>query len=180
MTAITHNKAPTIRKAQKREIRELSRLRLEALQNEPEAFARDYQTDSSNSLADWEKWLHQRSNETTGIIFVAVVDDQLAGMMGIARGHTTKTQHNGMIWGVYVRPGYRRQGIGGRLIEACIQWAQDRGVEVVKLGVTNTNIAAIRFYAESGFQVYGMEPKALRLNNKYYDELLMVRVLDSE
>jgi RimJ/RimL family protein N-acetyltransferase len=179
MTAITH-KSPTIRQALKSEIRELSQLRLEALQNEPEAFARDYKTDSRNSVADWEEWLRQRSDETTGIIFVACVDDQLAGMTGIARGHTAKTQHNGMIWGVYVRPGYRRQGIAGQLMEACIQWAGERGVKVVKLAVTNTNIAAIRFYGACGFEVYGVEPRALWYNDKYYDELLLVRALDSE
>ena len=177
--AVTH-KPPTIRQALVSDLKELSQLRLQALQTEPEAFARDYQTDRNNSPADWEKWLHIRSDETTGLIFVALVDDQLAGMIGIARGHTTKNQHSGFIWGVYVRPGYRRQGFGGQLMDACIQWAQERGVEVVKLGVTNTNIGAIRLYEACGFSVYGVEPRALRHKDKDYDQLLMVRDLNKE
>ena len=167
--------APTIRPVIKSEISELCQLRLEALQNEPEAFSRDYATDRNNSPAAWEKWLGQRSDGTSGIIFVACADDQLAGMMGIARGCTAKTLHSGFIWGVYVRPGYRRQGLARQLMEACIEWAHERGVEIVKLGVTNTNVAAIRFYAACGFHVYGIEPKALWYNDRYYDELLMVR-----
>jgi GNAT superfamily N-acetyltransferase len=170
--------APTIRPARQSEISELCQLRLEALQNEPEAFARDYENDRKNSPADWEKWLDQRSDGTTGVIFVAYIDDQLAGMSGIARGRGAKTQHNGFIWGVYVRPVHRRQGLAGQLVEACIGWAGKRGVEIVKLGVTNTNVGAIRFYAACGFSIYGVEPKALRLNNKYYDELMMARELD--
>jgi ribosomal protein S18 acetylase RimI-like enzyme len=179
MRSVTQ-KTPAIRPAVLSDVRELSQLRLEALQNEPDAFSRDYQTDSNNSLGDWEKWLRQRNDETMGIIFVAYVDHQLAGMMGIVRGLTTKTQHNGTIWGVYVRPDYRRQGIGGGLMAACVGWARQRGVEVVKLGVTSTNVAAIRLYAASGFQVYGMEPKALRYDGRYYDELLMLRELNNE
>jgi ribosomal protein S18 acetylase RimI-like enzyme len=179
MTAVTQQ-TPTIRPASKGDVKELSQLRLEALQNEPEAFSRDYQTDRNNSLADWERWLRQRNDGMMGIIFVAYVDNQLAGMMGIVRGHTTKTHHTGTIWGVYVRPGYRRQGIGRGLMAACIRWARERGLEVVKLGVTTTNVAALRLYAACGFQVYGMEPKALRYNDRYYDELLMLRELNNE
>jgi RimJ/RimL family protein N-acetyltransferase len=60
-------------------------------------------------------------------------------------------------------------------MEACLGWARERGVEIVKLGVTNKNVAAIRFYAACGFHAYGIEPKALWHNDRYYDELLMVR-----
>lgn len=169
-----------MRQALKSEIRALSQLRLEALQNEPEAFSRDYQADQNNSLADWERWLQQRNDSSTSVIFVAEVDNQLAGMMGIVRGQSSKTQHNGMIWGVYVRPGYRRQGIGKQLTTACLQWAQASGVEVVKLGVTDTNIGAIQLYIECGFRVYGVAPKALRHNAKDYDEILMVKDVSQE
>ena len=124
--------------------------------------------------------LQQRSDETNGIIYVAWVDDQLAGMTGVARGHTTKTQHSGFIWGVYVRPSHRRRVIAGKMMEACIQWAQERGVEIVKLTVTNTNVPAIRLYGACGFCVYGVEPKALRFNNKHYDELMMARELENK
>ena len=99
-------------------------------------------------------------------------------MAGIVRGHTDKTQHNGMIWGVYVRTGYRQEGVGGRLTDACIQWARERGVDIIRLGVNSANVAAIRLYAACGFQVCGLSPRALRYDGKDYDELMMVRELN--
>ena len=99
-------------------------------------------------------------------------------MAGIVRGHTDKTQHNGMIWGVYVRTGDRRDGIGGQLTDACSQWARERGVDIIRLGVNSANVAAIRRYAACGFQVCGLSPRALRYDGKDYDELMMVRELN--
>ena len=178
MTAV-NPQALTIRQALKSEMEALSQLWLEALQNKPEAFASDYESYRNHSLADWEEWFDQRSYGSIGTIFVAYIGRQLAGMTGIVRGHSANTYHGAMIWGVYVRPGYRRQGIAGQLIEACNQWAQERGTEIVKLGVTDTNITAIRLYTACGFQVYGIDPKAIRYNNRDYSELLMARDLGS-
>ena len=126
MTAV-NPQALTIRQALKSEMEALSQLWLEALQNKPEAFASDYESYRNHSLADWEEWFDQRSYGSIGTIFLAWFGRQLAGMTGITRGHSANTYHGAMIWGVYVRPGYRRQGIAGQLIKACSQWAQERG-----------------------------------------------------
>jgi ribosomal protein S18 acetylase RimI-like enzyme len=175
-----NHQALTIRQALRSETEALSQLRLEALQNKPEAFASDVASHRNNALADWEAWFDQRSHGSTGTLFVACTGSQLVGMVGIVRGHSAKTQHGAMVWGVYVRPGYRRQGIAGQLIEACTQWARERGVDIVKLGVTDTNVAAIRLYTACGFQVYGIDPKAIRTDNRDYSELLMAKELNRD
>jgi len=35
------------------------------------------------------------------------------------------------------------------------------------------NVEAARLYAEAGFSVYGLERRALKVDGRYYDELLM-------
>jgi ribosomal protein S18 acetylase RimI-like enzyme len=50
-------------------------------------------------------------------------------------------------------------------------------VDQVRLGVVDSNLAAIRFYEKQGFEVYGREVPALKTAEGYADEVLMVRFL---
>jgi ribosomal protein S18 acetylase RimI-like enzyme len=65
---------------------------------------------------------------------------------------------------------------GAALLEALIAHAAGV-VEQVRLGVIDTNIAAIRLYERHGFEVYGREVRALKTAAGYADEVLMVRFL---
>lgn len=152
-------------------------LRLEALRSHPEAFSADYATNEQFPPAFWSERLSQNTNSGQQAIFFAVADGELIGMSGVRRGDSPKTQHGAMIWGVYVRPVWRGHRLAERLIAACVGWARDHQVRLVKLAVVTTNIAAIRSYARSGFTVYGVEPQAIELAERCYDELLMVKHL---
>ena len=54
----------------------------------------------------------------------------------------------GYIWGVYVRPGYRRQGIATKLTEAAIDHLRSCGCTQVKLHASK---AGARVYRSMGF-----------------------------
>lgn len=52
----------------------------------------------------------------------------------------------------------RGKGIGRDLLQAGIDWAQDRGCEVVHLEVDERNAAALGMYASFGFEEWGRRP----------------------
>lgn len=52
----------------------------------------------------------------------------------------------------------RGQGIGRALLRAGIDWAKDRGGEVVHLEVDERNTAALGMYAAFGFEEWGRRP----------------------
>lgn len=52
----------------------------------------------------------------------------------------------------------RGQGIGRVLLQAGIDWAKDRGAEVVHLEVDERNAAALAMYASFGFSEWGRRP----------------------
>ena len=164
--------SPVIRQATVKDAAALRALRLEALRDTPEAFGSDHEKESTETILDWEERLTEQTDST---IFVATVESTLVGMTGIGKYHHTKMKHNGYIWGVYVQPAWRGQGISGRLIEACVTWAGEHSLRLVKLGVITTNPAAINSYIRAGFRVYGVEPQVIFHDGVYYDELLMVR-----
>ncbi len=150
----------------------LRELRLEALQNRPIAFASDYEEESKLPLSHTEGQLR---DQTANATFVAVLDSTLVGMTGIGQYRHIKEKHNGIIWGVYVQPAWRGKNISGQMIEACINWARDRSIKFVKLGVAAVNASALNSYIRAGFRVYGVEPQVLFYDGVYYDELLMLR-----
>lgn len=164
----------TIRQANVSDAASLRMLRLEALQDRPIAFASDYEEESQYPLSRTEERLKDQSMNAT---FIAVADSRLIGMTGISQYNHRNVKHNGIIWGVYVQPAWRGKDISGRMIEACIQWAKERSIKFVKLGVESRNISAINSYLRSGFKVYGIESQVIHYDGAYYDELLMVRDL---
>lgn len=151
-------------------------LRLEALHDSPVAFTGDYQRNLNHPPKYWEDLLAPPADEST--IFLAEHDSDLIGMTGIARGGSPKTRHSAWVWGVYVTPAWRGLRIADELIHRCFDWAVERRVVLVKLGVSAVNAPAIKCYERCGFRTYGTEPRAIFYENEYYDEDLMFRLLE--
>jgi ribosomal protein S18 acetylase RimI-like enzyme len=80
-----------------------------------------------------------------------------------------------MLVGMYVRPQARNRGVGRRLVEAVMEVARRRGVELLQLAVVSDNEPARRLYARLGFVEYGIEKKSLKQGGRYTDEVLMVK-----
>jgi [ribosomal protein S18]-alanine N-acetyltransferase len=58
--------------------------------------------------------------------------------------------------GLFVEQTYRRQGIGGALIGACMAWARTAGVSTLRLEVRASNVAALALYQRYGFSAAGI------------------------
>ena len=61
-------------------------------------------------------------------------------------------------------------------------WIEHARAHVVQLhaAVVTTNEAARRLYRSLGFEPYGMEPRGLACAGRYYDQELLVLMLDCE
>lgn len=169
--------AITIRLAIPEDAPALHALRLEALTAYPEVFSADAPATAAESARFWAERIAQNAAENTGIICVAVVGEQLIGMLGLARGQRPKTRHSATVWGVYVKEEWRGLRIAEALLKRCLAWALAQGIVIAKLAVVTTNTPAIRCYIRCGFIIYGLEPQAIFYNDTYYDELLMAKRL---
>ena len=167
----------TIRPAQVADAARLRLLRLEALKDAPVAFAADYDRTEAETVDRWVQRINEYVQGNQSVIYVAEAGEQLIGMTGLGRGHWKKTEHGGVIWGVYVVPAWRGLHVAEALIEACIAWGRALGMTVVKLGVVTSNAPAIRCYLRCGFSVYGVDPQAICYNGVAYDELLMAKLI---
>jgi RimJ/RimL family protein N-acetyltransferase len=146
-------------------------IRLEALQRNPEAFGSTFEWENAQPLSWFEASLGRAA------IFGAFLDGALAGMAGFTAQDSAKRAHKALLWGMYVRAAARNAGVGKRLVAAVLDHACGR-VEMVQLTVVSENQAARRLYRAMGFVEYGYEKRALKQDNKYYDDVLMVRFLE--
>ena len=137
-------------------------IRLEALARHPDAFGSDVETESA--------WPPERFAErlTTSAMFAYEEDGALLGVAGFYAEAARKMHHRGALWGMYVRDQARGKGIGARLVEAVLEYACDR-VEQLHLNVAVENTAALALYERYGFRIYGTEPRAMKIGDRYVD-----------
>lgn len=146
-------------------------IRLAALANAPEAFGSTYAAEAARPREVFTERVSRLP------IFGAYDADQIVGMAGYWRHDGLKDKHKGSVWGVYVAPPWRKRGVAGALMQAVIEAARDE-VEQLLLAVVAGNDGAMALYRRLGFEVYGVEPRALKSEKGYVDEALMVRFLD--
>ena len=109
-------------------------------------------------------------------MFGAFHGSELIGIAGLVIRGRRKEAHKGLLVGMYVRPGSRKAGVGQRLVETIIEFAQGE-IELIQLAVISENEQARRLYNRLGFVAYGIEKKALKQGSRYYDEVLMAKDL---
>jgi len=145
-------------------------LRLEALELHPAAFAASPHEEAGQGLEEVAERLE------AGAVFGALADGVLGGTAGFAMPGREKKRHKGLLWGVYVRAEMRGQGVGRALVERVIDHARGR-VEQLHATVTTSNQAARQLYRHLGFQTYGLEPRGLKVGERYFDQELMALML---
>lgn len=107
----------------------------------------------------------------------AFLDEQLVGVVRFERDKHIKLRHQAIVGSLYVIPDLRRRGIGRALMVELIAQARQWGVEQLALEVGSSNQDAHRLYGSLGFAVYGTAPRAIKFQDRYYDEDLMVLYL---
>ncbi len=147
-------------------------LRLRALREEPSAYITSADEFEKQSLEMVEQRL---ASTPENFVLGAFIDGQLVGIVGFRREPSTKVQHTADIWGMYVAPEVRRQGVGKALMFEAIDRARSLpGLDHILLGVVASQTAARQLYAALDFIVYGCEPRAVKIGDQYFDEELMV------
>ena len=144
-------------------------IRLEGLRVSPEAFGNTFEVENARPIELFADRI--RDSETMG----AFEGAEILGVAGLRANQGPKESHKGTLVGMYVRPQARNRGVGRRLVEAVIEVARRRGVELLQLAVVSDNEPARRLYARLGFVEYGIEKKSLKQGGRYTDEVLMVK-----
>ena len=154
-------------------------LRLQGLLDNPEAFGSTYKETKDRPLSWFAERIQPQSDPIHSFVLGAFnIEGTLIGNIGFLQKSQLKVRHQAMIWGMYVLPEMRGQGIAKALLQSTIERASSLPeIEQLHLSVVTTNNAARHLYRSLGFEVYGLEKHALKQNGIYFDEELMVLFL---
>ena len=148
-------------------------LRLEALEREPQSFGEAAEEHGKTTVESAAERL--TANPDDNFVLGAFHQGELVGMAGFFRYQIAKARHKGRIWGVYVREDCRGQGVGRALLVALLERIKScPGMEQVTLTVVSGQEAASALYRSLGFETYGLEPRGLKVGDRYFDNEHMV------
>lgn len=147
-------------------------IRLESLAISPDGFGSTYEEEKDRTEAEWRHFFERES------IFVASVDGCVCGIIALMPHQQQKYYHRGTIFGLYVSPTYRRQGIAGHLLDTVMAYARSMGLLQLQLGVRCDNEVAITCYIKKGFIKVGHTPRSSFADGSFHDEQTMMVFLD--
>ena len=138
-----------IRRVRPDEWQALRDLRLRGLETDPDAFGGTLAESLAKPDSEWQA----RAASTETVTFIAESDARFVGMGTV--GPAPERPSIAAIYGMWVAPDARGQGIGGSLMDALESWARDAGYRDIGLGVTMTNETAVRLYVAKGYADIG-------------------------
>jgi RimJ/RimL family protein N-acetyltransferase len=151
-------------------------LRLHGSQEAPDAFDLTYEEEQQQTLQEVATRLQPQGDPPYHFVLGAFDEQKaLVGTAGLSRETASKMQHKAIVWGVYISPAVRRQGIAHILLQELLEQARKLpALEQVHVGIVASNKKAHQLYDSLGFQSYGVAPRSMRLDTIYLDEELMV------
>lgn len=113
-----------------------------------------------------------------GFTLGAFIGSQLVGIVSLSRDKGAKLRHKALLSRMFVNPCAAGQGVGKALLHEVITHAiAIDDLLQIRLTVLATNQRARALYSAMGFQDFALEPGAVRIGDRYVDEVQMVLFL---
>jgi GNAT superfamily N-acetyltransferase len=126
----------------------LQRIRLRALDDEPDAFGSSAASERDQNEAAW------RRLSGLGPWWLAVAGDDDVGM--VAGGRRDGDDESRWVYSMWVEERWRGRAVAGALLDAVVEWARTDGAIRLGLDVTDRVPRARRFYERYGFAATGV------------------------
>ncbi len=127
----------------------LRAVRIEALEDAPEAFGSTLERERARTPEDWRRWM------SPGAVFILY---DAGGARGLVAGAAREDDPLAIqLMAMWVHPSLRGTGAAAALVSAVVDWASSRGAGQIQLRVVKVNERARRFYEREGFSQFGAE-----------------------
>lgn len=118
-------------------------------------------------------------NDESRLFLVGEVDGRIIANCSVGLVLNKKRYLHRASMGIAICKDYWGKGIGKKMMEECIKWCEEKGVEQLELDVVTENNRAVSMYESLGFKIYGTMKHALKYGDgTYADEYYMVLFLN--
>ncbi|UPK44264.1 GNAT family N-acetyltransferase [Paenibacillus pabuli] len=163
----------SIRSATEKDAGALSSLRVQ-MDGETDYMDRE-QGEGFIDPAGFEQIIRWDTEKERNLFLVTIVDEQIVGYSRCEGNDLTRFFHK-VEFGVCVAKEFWGYGIGKKLLELSIDWADTIGIEKMTLNVVGTNDKAMEIYKRMGFEIEGtLKNDRRHADGRYYDTVMMGR-----
>lgn len=127
------------------------------------------------TLADelrYEDTVVRHNSVWSRVFFVATVDEHVVGWSHLDLPQTETLRNTAQLT-VGVRDDYRGYGIGARLLEKALDWAEANGYHKVYNSVASTNANAITFLQSQGWTKEAVHEEHFTIGDQQVDEVML-------
>ncbi|MFP4478074.1 MAG: N-acetyltransferase family protein [Candidatus Izemoplasmatales bacterium] len=125
------------------------------------------------TLEQEEAFLEKVNQTPYSRMYLVKDNNQIIGNGYIHANPRSRIQHKAEI-AISVLEAYWGKGVGKLLMKTLIDYAKETSfIETIYLDVVSDNTRAIKLYEKFGFKTYGINERAIKINNDYHDWLLM-------
>lgn len=139
------------------------------LSMEPGEFQRIYSVEKETALL--QEWT---TSETHLSLLAMTEQGEIAGSCNCFYSTEKARYRHRASLGISVRQGYRRQGLGRRMMEIQEEWCRLQGIEKLCLEVDTSNTGAIGLYLSRGFVVEGTLRNEAKMKDGSYRDLYVM------
>ena len=123
------------------------------------------------------KRLEDYITSSSKAIFVVESNDQLVGYGFVGTETYERTRHEAIVY-LGVKKLYQKDGDGQTLINAIEAWSLNHNIRRIEATVVPENDGAVNLFKSAGFQIEGELKDKLYINNKYFNEYVMAKILN--
>lgn len=133
------------------------------------------------TLEQEREFIKNSTNDENLLFLIGEIDGKIIGNCSVGVISRNKRFLHRAAMGIAICKDYWNKGIGKRMMQKCIEWCEEKGVEQLELEVVAENKRAISLYENLGFQIFGTKKHALKYaDGTYADEYFMVLFLNRE
>lgn len=119
-----------------------------------------------------ERFIDRFASSKKDLMLVALSGDTVVGNAIVERNRVARYSHRAEI-SITVLRDFWGKGIGTRLMQMMIDFAKESGIEILYLEARADNARAISLYEKFGFKSIGTYKGFFKIENQYFDAVLM-------
>lgn len=127
-------------------------------------------------LLDQEEVVFRYNDVESRVFFVPTVDDEVVGWMHLYSPNFEKLRHTAELT-MGILEEYRGHGIGSRLMEHGLEWAESNGYEKVYQSLPATNQDGVRFLEQHRWVTEAIRRAHFKIDDEYVAEQQMAVML---
>ncbi len=123
-------------------------------------------------IPSWEQW---NLSHLESCRIAAYIENEIVGWTALSPVSKRSVYKGVAEVSVYVDINHVNRGIGTQLLETLISQSEKQGVWTLQASIFRENEASIQLHKKAGFRVIGYKEKIGKINNVWFDNILLER-----